>query len=423
MFRKFILLFTVPDLRKKALVVLALLAVFRMATAIPVPGVDPLRLKAFLAGNQFFGLLNIFSGGVLGNLSIAMLGVSPYITASIIMQLFTMIIPRMKEMYQEEGEAGRERFNQYARMLTVPLALMQGYALLTLLIRQQILPPLDFFGYLSNLIVVTAGTVFLMWLGELITEKGIGNGVSLMILAGIVASLPQSFQQEAFTFTPERAPSYLGFVVVALAVIVGVIIVSEGERAIPVSYAKRIRGNRVYGGTSTHLPLRVNQAGVIPIIFAVSIILFPGLVGSFLAGASNAYVREAGTFLVGMFENQLLYGAVYFFMVFVFTYFYTAVTFDPNSLAENLQKQGGFVLGIRPGRPTADYLARILTRITLAGALFLGAIAVLPLIVQGIFTISAFTIGGTALLIGVSVIIETIKQIDAQLVMREYERL
>lgn len=423
MLKKFILLFTVPDLRKKALIVLALLAVFRMATAIPVPGVDPVRLKAFLSGNQFFGLLNIFSGGVLSNLSIAMLGVSPYITASIIMQLFTMIIPRMKEMYQEEGEAGRERFNQYARMLTIPLALMQGYALLTLLIRQQVLPPLDFFGYLSNLIVVTAGTVFLMWLGELITEKGIGNGVSLMILAGIVASLPQSFQQEAFTFTPERLPSYIGFVVVALAVIAGVIIVSEGERAIPVSYAKRIRGNRVYGGTSTHLPLRVNQAGVIPIIFAVSIILFPGLVGSFLAGAGNAYLREAGTFLVRMFENQLLYGAVYFFMVFVFTYFYTAVTFDPVALADNLQKQGGFVLGIRPGRPTADYLSRILTRITLAGALFLGVIAILPLIVQSIFPISAFTIGGTALLIGVSVIIETMKQIDAQLVMREYENL
>src|SRR3989344_4967700 len=390
MFRKLGLLFTIPDLRKKTLVVLALLVVFRVATAIPVPGVDPVRLKEFISGSQFFGLLNIFSGGVLSNLSIAMLGVSPYITASIIMQLFTMIIPRMKEMYQEEGEAGRERFNQYARLLTVPLALAQGYALLTLLIRQQILPPLDLFGYASNLIVVTAGTIFLMWLGELITERGIGNGVSLMILAGIVASIPQSFQQEAFAFTTERLPSYIGFIAVALAVIVGVIIISEGERAIPVSYAKRIRGNRVFGGTSTHLPLRVNQAGVIPIIFAVSIILFPGLVGSFLAGAGNMYLREAGEFLVRMFENQLLYGAVYFFMVFVFTYFYTAVTFDPDSLA---------------------------------GALFLGVIAILPLIVQSIFPISAFTIGGTALLIGVSVIIETMKQIDAQLVMREYDKM
>lgn len=413
----------IPDLRRKAIVVLAILAVFRAAAAIPAPGVDPARLKAFLAGNQFFGLLNIFSGGVLSNLSVAMLGVGPYITASIIMQLFTMIIPRLKEMYQEEGEAGRERFNQYARLLTVPLSLLQGYGLLTLLIRQQVIAPLGLMGYVSNMIVISAGTVFLMWLGELITEKGIGNGVSLMILAGIVSSLPQSFQREFFAFVPDQIPGYIGFALVALLVIAGVIIISEGERIIPVSYAKRIRGNRVFGGTSSHLPLRVNQAGVIPIIFAVSIILFPGLIGSFLSGAANPYVHRTAEFLVGLFNNQWLYGSVYFLMVFVFTYFYTAVTFDPDALAENLQKQGGFILGIRPGRPTAEYLARILTRITLAGALFLGAIAILPLIVQSIFTVRALNIGGTALLIGVSVIIETMKQVDAQLVMREYERV
>lgn len=423
MFKKLQLVFTIPDLRRKAIVVLAILAVFRAAAAIPAPGVDPARLKAFLAGNQFFGLLNIFSGGVLSNLSVAMLGVGPYITASIIMQLFTMIIPRMKELYQEEGEAGRERFNQYARLLTVPLSLLQGYGLLTLLIRQQVIAPLGLMGYVSNMIVISAGTVFLMWLGELITEKGIGNGVSLMILAGIVASLPRSFQREFFAFAQDQIPGYIGFALVALLVIAGVIIISEGERVIPVSYAKRIRGNRVFGGTSSHLPLRVNQAGVIPIIFAVSIILFPGLIGSFLSGAANPYVHRTAEFLVGLFNNRWLYGGVYFLMVFVFTYFYTAVTFDPDALAENLQKQGGFILGIRPGRPTAEYLARILTRITLAGALFLGAIAILPLIVQSIFTVRALNIGGTALLIGVSVIIETMKQVDAQLVMREYERV
>ncbi|MFY9462987.1 MAG: preprotein translocase subunit SecY [Candidatus Sungiibacteriota bacterium] len=421
MFKKLRLLFTIHDLRRKTFVVLALLAVFRAAAAIPAPGVDPIRLKAFLAGNQFFGLLNIFSGGVLDNLSIAMLGVGPYITASIIMQLLTMIIPRLKEIYQEEGEAGRERFNQYARLLTIPLALLQGYGLLTLLIRQQVIAPLGFVGYASNLAVIVAGSIFLMWLGELITEKGIGNGVSLMILAGIVSSLPRSFQQEFFTFTPDQIPSYIAFVAVALFVIAGVVVISEGERDIPVSYAKRIRGNRVFGGTSTHLPLRVNQAGVIPIIFAVSIILFPGLVGSFLSSAQNPYVHNAGLWLVGLFNNQLLYGGVYFLMVFVFTYFYTAVTFDPDKLAENLQKQGGFVLGIRPGSPTSEYFARILTRITLAGALFLGVIAILPLIVQSIFTVKALSIGGTAMLIAVSVIIETMKQVDAQLVMREYE--
>lgn len=421
MLKKLTLLFTVPELRRKVLFIFAMLAAFRLAAAIPVPGVDAARLKSFLAGNQFFGLFNIFSGGVLSNLSIVMLGVGPYITASIIMQLLTMMIPRLKEMYQEEGEAGRARFNQYSRMLALPLAFLQSYGLLILLIRQQVIPPLGWFGFLTNMLVVTAGTLFLMWIGELISEKGIGNGVSLMIFAGIVASVPRSLQQEFFTFTPDKIPVYIAFAVIALLVIAGVVIVSEGQRNIPVSYAKRIRGNRVYGGVSTHLPLRVNQAGVIPIIFAISIILFPGLIGNFLAGASNPTVQRISHFLIQMFNNQLIYGAVYFFLVFVFTYFYTAVTFDPQSIADNIQKQGGFILGIRPGRPTAEYLYRILTRITLAGALFLGAIAVLPLLVPPLLGIQALHIGGTALLIVVSVVLETMKQMEAQLVMREYE--
>ncbi|TSD04192.1 MAG: preprotein translocase subunit SecY [Parcubacteria group bacterium Greene0714_36] len=423
MFQKFLLLFTVPDLRKKAFFVLGILAVSRIAAALPVPGADPARLKSFLAGNQFFGLLNIFSGGVLENLSIAMLGVGPYITASIIMQLATMILPRLKEIYQEEGEAGRERFNQYSRLLAVPLAVLQGYGLLVLLTRQQVLPPLDLFGYASNLIIITAGTLFLMWLGELINEQGIGNGISLLILAGIVSSFPRSLQQEFFSFRPEMLPAYIGFAAVSLIVIAGVVIVSEGERAIPVSYAKRIRGTRVYGGTSTYLPLRVNQAGVIPIIFAVSMILFPGLIGSFLSGIPHPLAQQVSAFLVALFNNQWIYGIAYFLLVVAFTYFYTAVTFDPRQIADNLQKQGGFILGIRPGKPTADYLIYILSRITVAGAVFLGVIAVLPLIVQGVFPIRALTTGGTALLIVVSVIIETVKQVDAQLVMREYEKI
>lgn len=423
MFRKILLLFTVPDLRRKTFFVLGLLAVSRIAAAIPVPGADTMRLKSFLAGNQFFGLLNIFSGGVLENLSIAMLGVGPYITASIIMQLATMIVPRLKEIYQEEGEAGRERFNQYSRLLAVPLAFLQGYGLLVLLIRQQVLPPLDLFGYASNLIIIAAGTMFLLWLGELINEQGIGNGVSLLILAGIVSGFPRSLQQEFFSFRPEQLPAYIGFAVVSLIVIAGVVIVSEGERAIPVSYAKRIRGMRVYGGTSTYLPLRVNQAGVIPIIFAVSIILFPGLVGSFLSGIPHPVAQQISVLLVQLFNNRWLYGTAYFFLVVAFTYFYTAVTFDPQQIADNLQKQGGFILGIRPGKPTADYLIHILSRITVAGAIFLGVIAILPLIVQAVFPVQSFSTGGTALLIVVSVIIETVKQIDAQLAMREYERI
>lgn len=423
MFRKLTLLFTIPDLRKKVFFILGVLLVFRVAAAIPVPGVDPVRLKSFLSGNQFFGLLNIFSGGILDNLSIVMLGVGPYITASIIMQLLTMIIPRFKEMYQEEGEAGRARFNQYSRLLTVPLALLQSYGLLVLLIRQQVIPDLTLFGYLSNMIIATAGTLFIMWLGELITEKGIGNGVSLIIFAGIVSSLPRSFQQELFTFSPEKLPGYLAFILVSLIVIAGVVIISEGQRNIPVSYAKRIRGMKMYGGVSTHLPLRVNQAGVIPIIFAISIILFPGLIGSFLTGVPNSYVQGFANYLIQLFNNQLFYGIIYFLLVFVFTYFYTAVTFDPKAIADNVQKQGGFILGVRPGRPTAEFLYHIINRITLAGGLFLGAIAVLPLMVRGTFGIQALTLGGTALLIVVSVVLETMKQVDAQLVMKEYESL
>ncbi len=423
MFKRLSLLFTVPDLRRKVFFILAMLAVFRIAAAIPVPGVDPLRLKAFLSGNQFFGLLNVFSGGVLGNLSVVMLGVGPYITASIIMQLLTMIVPRLKEIYQEEGEAGRQRFNQYSRFLTVPLALIQSYGLLVLLVRQQIMPSLTLVGFASSMIVATAGSLLLMWLGELITEKGIGNGISLLIFAGIVTRLPSAIQQALFTFSSDQIISYVAFVIVSLVVIAGVVIVSEGQRNVPVSYAKRIRGTKMYGGVSTHLPLRVNQAGVIPIIFAVSIILFPGLVGSLLSGVSNVYVQEVSRFLVQLFNNQLVYGIVYFLLVFIFTYFYTAVTFDPKAIADNIQKQGGFILGIRPGRPTAEYLYSILNRITLAGGLFLGSVAVLPLIVQGTLGIQALRVGGTALLIVVSVVLETMKQIDAQLAMREYENI
>lgn len=421
MFKKLSLLFTIPDLRKKLLFIIGILLIFRVTAAIPIPGVDPARLRAFLDSNQFFGLLNIFSGGVLNNLSIVMLGVGPYITASIIMQLFTMIFPRLKEMYQEEGEAGRQRFNQYSRLLTIPLAILQAYGLLILLIRQQVLPELNFFGFGYNIIIVTAGTLFLMWLGELITEKGIGNGISLIIFAGIVSSMPRDIMQELFTFSADKLPTYLAFIAVSLVVIAGVVFISEGQRNVPVSYAKRIRGMKMYGGVSTHLPLRVNQAGVIPIIFAISIILFPGLIGSFLSGASNHYVQSFARFLIEVFNNQWVYGIFYFFLVFVFTYFYTAVTFDPKSIAENIQKQGGFILGIRPGRPTADFLYSILNRITLVGAIFLGAVAVLPLMVQGVFGIQALSLGGTTLLIVVSVVLETVKQIDAQLVMREYE--
>ncbi|MBU6414852.1 preprotein translocase subunit SecY [Patescibacteria group bacterium] len=421
MFEKFLQIVKTPDLRKKILFVLGILVVFRLISAIPIPGVDALRLKSFLASNQFFGLLDVFSGGVLGNLSIAMLGVGPYITASIIMQLLGMIFPRLKEMQQEEGEAGRERVNQYSRLLAVPLAFLQGYGLLVILQRREVIGHLSLFGFATNLIIVTAGTVLLMWLGELVSEKGIGNGISLLIFAGIVARLPVDAGQALFTFDPSQIPLYVAFFAVAVIVIGGVVLISEAQRNVPISYAKRVRGNKVYGGTSTYLPLRINQAGVIPIIFAVSIILFPGLIGSFLAGAQNPALQAISQFLIQMFNNRIVYGVLYFILVFVFTYFYTAVTFDPQAIADNVQKQGGFIMGIRPGRPTAEYLYAILNRVTLAGAVFLGVIAVLPLVVQSVFSITAFTIGGTSLLIVVSVVLETMKQIESQMVMYEYE--
>ncbi|HBT81681.1 preprotein translocase subunit SecY [Candidatus Giovannonibacteria bacterium RIFCSPHIGHO2_01_FULL_48_47] len=415
------LIFKDKDLRKKILFVLGALAVFRIAAALPIPGVDLLRLKSFFEGNQFLGLLNLFSGGALDNLSVVMLGVGPYITSSIIMQLLTMIFPRLKEMYHEEGEEGRRRFNQYSRFLTVPLAVLQGFALLTLLERQGVLGALSLPERLVNVAVVAAGSIFLMWLGELISEYGIGNGISLLIFAGIVSGVPVSIQQTFLAFEPSQLPVILGFLAAGLAIIAGVVIISEGERPIPVSYAKRIRGMRIYGGVSTHLPLRVNQAGVIPIIFALSILLFPQMLINFIAQSQNEILRSVANAILGFLGSTLFYSLAYFILVFLFTYFYTAVTFDPEQISSNLQKSGAFVPGIRPGRPTADFLSRVLTRITLIGALFLGLIAVMPLVMQAATGLAALTIGGTGLLIVVSVVLETVKQVEAQLVMREYE--
>lgn len=409
------------ELRKKILFVLGVLVVFRIAASLPIPGVDPTRLKALFEGSQFLGLLNLFSGGALDNLSIVMLGVGPYITASIIMQLLTMIFPRMKEIYQEEGEAGRKKFNQYSRLLTVPLALIQGFSLLILLSNQGIISHSGVMDLALNLAVISAGSIFLMWLGELISEYGIGNGISILIFAGIVSSMPITIQQTLISTSASQIPLIAAIVLAGIAIIAGVVIVSEGERPIPVSYAKRVRGMRVYGGVSTHLPLRVNQAGVVPIIFALSILLFPQMIVNFTAQSSNEILRTISTAILGFLSSTLFYGIAYFLLVFLFTYFYTSVTFDPDQISSNLQKQGAFVPGIRPGRPTSEHLSRILTRITLVGALFLGIIAVLPIIMQAVTGFTALAIGGTSLLIVVSVVLETVKQVEAQLVMREYE--
>lgn len=414
------LIFGDQSLRKRIFFVLGILAVSRLFAVIPIPGIDAARLESFFAGSEFFNLLSIFSGGGLSNLSIVMLGVGPYITASIIMQLATVMAPKLKALYQEEGEAGRRRFAQYSRLIAVPLAVVQGYAFIKLLQGQGILGPLSSNILLTDILVIVAGSILLMWLGELITEFGVGNGVSLLIFAGIVSSLPATIGQLIFIFDPAQLPIYVVGLAVALLVTFGVIVVTEAERPIPITYAKQIRGDRTYGGLSSYLPLRVNQAGVIPIIFALSILLFPQMIFQFLARSSLAVVAEAARLALTLLSNVWLYTSLYFVLVFLFTYFYTAVTFDPDAIATNLQKSGAFVPGVRPGGATAEYISRILTRLTLVGALFLGILAVLPLILRSLSGIQALAIGGTALLIVVSVVIDLVKKIDAQVSVREY---
>ncbi len=420
MFNKLKLILEDKILRKRILFTLFALVLFRVLAAIPVPGVDHGRLAQFFSSNEFFGLLNIFSGGGLSQLSIVMLGVGPFITSSIIMQLMTIMSPRLKEMYQEEGEAGRLKFAQYSRMLAVPLALIQAFSFIKILQTQQVFIGLTPFSLVTNLLVITAGSMLLMWIGELISEYGVGNGVSLIIFSGIVAALPTEAGQVLFAFDVSQIPVYLAFLAVALVVIVGVVIVTEAERPIPVTYAKQVRGNRVYGGTSTYLPLRVNQAGVIPIIFALSILLFPQMILRFLQNSSHAIIKTVSTVVLNVLANQWFYGIAYFLLVFVFTYFYTAVTFDPDQISTNLQKNGAFIPGVRPGKSTSEHISRILTRLTLVGALFLGLIAILPLIMRGLTGITAVSVGGTALLIVVSVVIDLVKKIDAQVSIREY---
>ncbi len=419
---KVIQIFRIRELRNKIFFVLGVFVIFRVMANIPIPGINAENMKEFFDQFQMFGLLNMFTGGALDNLSIVMLGLGPYITAVIIFQLLTMIFPQLERMYKEEGEAGRQKFNQYARIATVPFAALQGYAMLTLFQRQGVIGALSPTLLLTSILTITAGALFLMWLGELISEKGIGNGVSLLIFAGIIADFPNNIRQMLVTWDPTRLPSYLLFFGMALLIIAGVVLINEGRRNIPVSYAKRVRGMKMYGGVSTYLPLNVNPAGVIPIIFALSIMLFPSMIANFLGGAGGT-VGSVAQWVGAFFQNPWIYGVLYFLLVCLFTFFYTAVTFDPKAISSNLQKMGGFIPGIRPGESTANFMHYILNRVLLFGALFLGTIAVMPSIVGGITGVMVFSflIGGTALLIVVSVVLETMRQINAQLQMREYE--
>lgn len=419
-FEKLSHVFRDKSLRKRILFVVLVLVGFRLLTTIPVPGIDVARLAQLLSSSEFFGLLNIFSGGGLSNLSIVMLGVGPYITASIIMQLLTIMSPRMKAMYQEEGEAGRMKFSQYSRRISLPLALIQAFSFIIILQKQAIIPDLTAFGLLLNVAVIATGSMLLMWLGELITEFGFGNGTSIIIFAGIVATLPQQLTGFVAAYDPSQLPVYIGLGALALAVIYAVVFVTEAERPIPVTYAKQVRGQKVYGGVSTYLPLRLNQAGVIPIIFALSILLIPQMIFQFMSASTNAVFTNIASVGLGLINTHWLYNSIYFIFIFVFTYFYTAVTFDPQQISENLQKSGAFVPGVRPGASTAEYLSKIVTRITLVGALFLGVVAVLPLVLRTYTGNASLAIGGTALLIVVSVVLDVAKKLDAQVSMREY---
>ena len=422
-YQKIIQVFKIAELRNKIIFVLGVFAVFRLMANIPVPGMNVENLRKFFEQFQMFGLLNIFTGGALDKFSIAMLGLGPYITAVIILQLLTMIFPQLEKIYKEEGEAGRRKFNQYGRMLTVPLAMVQSYAMLMLFQKQNVIHPLDYLTLFSSILTITTGTLLLMWLGELISEKGIGNGVSLLIFAGIVADIPSNIRQVIITWEDSsQILNYLIFFIMSLIIITAVVIITEGRRNIPVSYAKRVRGMRMYGGVSTYLPLNVNPAGVIPIIFALSVLLFPGMISSFLTSVGGPVSNVAQRITVFLNEPWV-HNISYFILIVLFTYFYTAVTFDPKAIANNLQKMGGYIPGIRPGEPTIHFLYYILNRILLIGALFLGFIAITPSIV-GSFTgihVFRFLIGGTSLLIVVNVVLETMKQINAQLQMRDYE--
>lgn len=410
------------EIRNKFLFILFLFVVFRVAANIPVPGIGSDNLRRFFLENQVFGLLNIFSGGALSNFSVVLLGLGPYITATIILQLLTMIFPALEKMYKEEGEAGRQKFNQYGRLLAIPLAAFEGYGMLTLFSRQGVIFGLTPLMMVSSIITIVAGSMLLMWIGELITEQGMGNGISLLIFAGIVANLPTNIFQTFVSWDPSKIPSYLLFFVLSVVIIAGVVLITEARRNIPVSYAKQVRGSKMYGGGSTYLPLNVNPAGVIPIIFALSMLLFPTMISSFL-GSVPGVVGTVATSVGKFFNDAWVHGISYFLLVVLFTYFYTAVTFDPKAIADNLQKMGGFIPGVRPGESTIAYLKHILNRVLFTGAISLGLIAVLPSIVAGLTGVTGFTflIGGTSLLIVVSVVLDTMRQINAQLEMREYD--
>lgn len=421
MFTALIDAFRAPDLRGKILFTLGMLVVFRFLAHVPLPGVDQVRLQNVLGDNQLLSLLDLFSGGGLARFSVVALGVNPYINSSIIMTLLNQTIPALTAL-SKEGEYGRNKINQYTRMLTVPMALLQGIGVSVFMQRQGVIPAFGFSDLpftLSVLATLVAGTLVLMWLGELISEKGIGNGISFIIFAGIVGRFPQTIEQTLAV--QDNVALLIFYALIAVGVIAAIVFIQEGQRRIPVQYAKRVRGTRMYSGGSTHIPLRVNSAGVIPIIFAISILLLPSQIAQYFTASETDWLRDASQFIVAAFQNIVVYNSLYFLLVVAFTFFYTAFTFVPTDVADNIKRYGGFIPGIRPGRPTADFLQRVVTRITIAGALFLGTVAVMPTLIGDLTQVQTLRLGGTSILIVVGVVVETMKQLEAQLLMRSYE--
>ncbi|MEJ2441453.1 MAG: preprotein translocase subunit SecY [Patescibacteria group bacterium] len=407
-----------PDIRRKLLITLVILVIFRLVAHIPAAGINRTSLQALFLGSPLLSLLDVFSGGTLANFSIMALGLGPYINASIIFQLLTFVVPSLEEL-SKEGEYGQEKINRYTRFLTVPLAALQSFAMYALLKSQGILGTLGPLNLAALVLTMTAGTIFAVWLGELITEYGISNGISFLIFAGIVARLPVTFGQTVSDFNSEDLFKMGVFLIVAVVIVGLVVFMNEATRQIPISYARRA-GKASVG--SSYLPLRLNQAGVIPIIFAVSLVLLPSLLSQILGGLPNQQIAQFATRLSQAFNPQsLLYNVFYFLLVCGFTYFYTAVVFNPEKISENLQKNGGFIPGIRPGTQTTHYLSGILNRITLVGAIFLGLIAILPSFFQNAIGVANLAIGGTGILIIVSVVLEFTREIESQLVMRKYE--
>ncbi len=410
------------ETRKKVGIVLFLLLVFRFFAHIPVAGVDILQLKSFFAQNQFLGLLDLFSGGTLSNFSVLAIGLGPYIYASIVFQLLAVVYPKL-EALQKEGEYGRQKINQYTRYLTIPLAVVQSLGMYSLLRSQNVIAGLSIFELVAFVLTMTAGTMFVMWLGEVITEQGIGNGISLLIFAGIVGGLPVTVAQAISTMTAQNVLSFALIAVVAVSVIVLIVIINEAIRKVPIFYARRVRGSQVSGSQASYLPLKLNQSGVIPIIFGVSIVLLPSFVANYFLQTSNEKLIEIGTVLAKAFSpNSMWYNGIYFILVVAFTYFYTAVLFNPKKISEELQKNGGFIPGMRPGSQTTKFLNYIVTRITLVGALFLGGIAILPGILTNFVGNTTVLVGGTSILIVVSVVIETVRILETQVVQRRYDR-